>query len=73
MLMVFRPCFSMGNSVWPVLPGFTYRLRYSEDMVTWLTDLPNSGRAAAWHESAQFYTDTPPSGRARRYYQVTRE
>ena len=53
-------------------PGWTYQIEYTDDMVTWHADLPNSLFSGAEQTSQQQFTDPTNRPPVRRYYRVER-
>ena len=56
---------------WKAQPGFSYRVEYSDDMINWLSDLPDSTKIESTEKDVS-YTDTSSAGLSRRFYRVVR-
>lgn len=57
---------------WPVKPGLSYRLLYSDDFTSWNDTLPNSLKVAGAFDFILTYVDVP-TGVPRRFYKVQSE
>lgn len=57
---------------WLAQQGFDYQVEYSDDLMAWRTDLPNSSFPGITTEQEMLFQDSSPSV-ARRYYRVLRD
>lgn len=57
---------------WTGEPGWNYKLRYSDDLMLWLGDLPGSFFTGLGKTAQIRFTDPTPRGTAKRYYRVDR-
>lgn len=71
-LATFGRAGGVTTLTWPAQRGFDYRVEYSDNLVTWHSDLPNSSFPSIAADQSLLFQDST-TGSSRRFYRVGRD